>query len=339
MKLSNVGFIMFALTLIGCGPAKVLPLENVGPNETAFVIPLEGNSKEQEKFESIKYLESKKVVAKRIEISVRERDTGRMWWDYEWIPTVRVVKVDRSLVTREWIKNDASPPAKAPAPAAPGAPAAAPGPVEDVRAIEVESKESINFHVGVNMTAFVMEEDAPVYLYYHTTKQLKEVVDQNVRGFIQGELSKAFGVLTLEECKVQKSRVFAEVEKLTKEHFKTYGITVQNVGSAGGLAFDDKIQAAINETANAEMNIEIARKEKVANEQKNEQKIAAARAERMAAEEFAKAKEALIEKNHLDIQRMQAEAMLEAAKKWNGGMPANILPQGSPLMFGLDVKK
>jgi len=315
-----VPLVVVLLSLLGCGPPKVLPIEDVGPNETAFVIPLEGTSGEQEKFESIKYLESKKVVTKRIEIPVRERSTGRWWYEYQWIPLLRVVKVDRALITREWTKTDAK-----------GAANAA-----SATSISVESRESINFHVGVNLTAFITEEDAPTYLYYHTTKKLSDVVDENVRGFLQGELSREFGMLTLEECKVQKGRVFVDVEKRTKEHFKAYGVTVQNVGNASGLTFDGKIQEAIDATANAEMAIEIARKERVANDQRNEQRVAAAKAERLAAEEFAKAQDAQVSKIRLDIARMQAEAMLEAAKKWNGGLPSSILPQGSPLLFGLD---
>ena len=31
-----------------------------------------------------------------------ERKIGRMYYDIEWIPAVRVIRVDRSLVTREW---------------------------------------------------------------------------------------------------------------------------------------------------------------------------------------------------------------------------------------------
>lgn len=369
MKHPVITLLISMLSLLGCvGPAKVLPIENVGPNETAFVIPLEGTSEEQAKFESVEYLKSKKVVSKRIEVPVRQRDTGRGWWDYEWIPLIRVVRVNRSLVTREWSQTSARVPSVgqhvhvewtdgklygAMVKALEGTSyevvwddgtGAAKVSADKVRseamAIAVESRESINFHVGVNLTALIMEEDAPTYLYYHTTTSLSEVVDQNVRGFLQGELSKAFGALSLEECKAQKGKVFAAVELLTKDHFKAYGITIQNVGSAGGLSYDDhRIQDAINETANADMQIEVARKTKIAQDQKNEQKVAAAKAERLAAEEFAKAKESQVAKIQLEIERIRAEAMFEAAKRWNGGLPSNVLPQGSPLLFGLDGRK
>jgi len=32
----------------------------------------------------------------------RWRKTGRLWYSGEWIDTVKVIKVDRSPITREW---------------------------------------------------------------------------------------------------------------------------------------------------------------------------------------------------------------------------------------------
>lgn len=323
--------------LIGCGPAKVLPLENIGPNETAFVIPLEGPGVNQEKFESVAYLTEKKVASKRIEIPVRERSTGRMSWDYEWIPTVRVIKVDRSLVTREWLKAKIDP--------------AEAGKAASVSSLSVESIDSIGFHVGINLTAFIKEEDAPTYLYYHNMKPLSEVVDQNVRGYIQDRLSKKFGSLSLEDCKHNKSQIFEEVEIETIENFSTYGITISTVGNAGGLEYDNtKIQDSIDDTARAEMSIEISRKKKLAQDQENQVEISKASAEneialsrataqRKVAEEFARGKEAQESKTELDIKRIVAEAQLTAAQKWNGQMPASILPQGTQMLFGLDASK
>lgn len=305
---------LMALFALGCGPAKVLPLEMVGPNETAFVIPLEGNTAAQAKFESVDFLNKHKVVSKRIELPVRERSIGRGWWDYEWIPTVRVVKVDRSLVTREWSTT-----------------------VKDGHPIAVVSLDSINFKVGMNLTAFILEEDAAKYLYFHTTKPLAEVVDRNVRGYLQDKLSAEFGTRKLEDCKKDRSAVVKEVEKITIAHFKEYGITISNVGSAGGFDYDDdRIQKAINDTANAEMSIEVARKEKEAQDERNKQIVAKAKAEADAAEEFAKAKDASVAKVRLEIERMNAEARL----RWDGKLPEKtlILPQGNQanMLLGLD---
>ncbi len=302
-----------ALFMVGCGPAKVLPLEMVGPNETAFVIPLEGDSAAQAKFESVDFLSKHKVVSKRVELPVRERSIGRMWWDYEWIPTVRVVKVDRSLITREWSPT-----------------------VKDSHPLATVSLDSISFHVGVNLTAFILEEDSAKYLYFHTTKPLAEVVDRNVRGFLQDKLSAEFGVRKLEDCKKDRSAIFKTVEQVTINHFKEYGITISNIGSAGGFDYDDdRIQQAINDTANAEMSIEVAKKEKLAQDERNQQIVAKAKAEADAANEFAKAQTAMTAKVRLEIEMKEAEARL----KWDGKLPEKtlVLPQGnSSLLMGMD---
>ena len=310
------------MTTACMGPAKVLPLENVGPNETAFVIPMEGDSTKQAKFESVKFLEEHKVLSKRIELPVRERSTGRMWWDYEWIPTVRVIKVDRQLVTREWTKGGTT------------------GTSKKDEALSVASLDSINFHLGVNMTASILEEEAPLYLYWHGQKPLAEVVDSNVRGYLQGIMADEFGKLTLEDAKHSKAEIFKKANELTISKFKAVGINISYVGAAQGLMFDDPaIQAKINETQTAEMGIEVAKKKNLEQTELNKAIVSKAVADREAAQEFAKAAEAQRSKIALDIQMVEAQAMLKAAEKWNGGMPASVLPQGSQLLFGLDKPK
>src|SRR5665213_831542 len=94
------------LTLTACKPVKVLDPVTIEPNETAWVIPLDAQTQEgQAKFNSIEFLEMKKIAAKRIMVDKVERRIGRMPWEIEWIPAVRVIKVDRSLITREWTDN------------------------------------------------------------------------------------------------------------------------------------------------------------------------------------------------------------------------------------------
>jgi hypothetical protein len=323
--------VVMASLLSACGffigPAKVLPLETVKPNETAFAIPLEGDTVGgQMKFESVSYLNSKKVQNKQIEIPVRDRSIGRWPGEFEWIATMRVIRVDRSLVTREWNTSgkDAT---------------------QKNAAIAVESKESINFHVGINITALITEEDASTYLYWHNTKTLAEVIDTNIKGFVQGVLAREFGALTLEESKVQKNRVFAQADTETKEHFKKYGITVLNIGNAGGLEYDDQsIQASINRTQTAQMDVQVAEQQRLAQAKRNETNVAKAIADRQAAMEFAKAKDAQVARLELDIKmveasakKTQADASLVAAGRWTGSLPSQVLPASSGLLFGLDA--
>lgn len=308
-----------AFSLSACmGPVQLEKLENVGPNETAFVIPVEGDTTAQGKFESVEYLEKKKVLAKRVTIPTRKLDTGRWPGEFEWIPTVRVIKVDRSLVTREWV-NRRDPNT---------------GKVTDRKAILVESSESVNFGVGVNITAMIQEEDAPRYLYWHSGKPLSEVIDTNIRGFIQSVAAREFGRMSLEDAKKKKGDVFVVISKETIEHFKKYGITIQTIGSADGLDFDEAIQLSINNTQTAQAEVEVARQQKIAQEERNKMNIAKAEADRKVAEEFAKAQQAQQALIELEIKKMNAQAALVAATRWNGATPSGVVPSNSNFLFG-----
>ncbi len=315
-------FVVGTLLNTACGPAKVMPLDTVGPNETAFVIPMEGDSLNQAKFESIDFLKAHKVLAKRIEIPVRERSLGRAYWNYEYIQTVRVIKVDRSLVTREWTKGGTS------------------GTSSKDEALSCASLDGINFHLGVNLTASILEEDAPAYLYWHGQKSLSDVVDSNVRGYLQGIMSNEFGRLPFEKCKLQKADVFKKANDETIAKFKGVGITVSYVGSTQGFMFDDgTIQAKINEIQTAQMAKEVALNNALAQVEANKQIVSKAVAERQAAEEFAKAAEAQRQRIGLDIQMKYAEAALEAArnlKDIKGNLPS-FMPANSQFLFGLDA--
>jgi hypothetical protein len=315
-----VAIIIFAtLYLTGCGPAKIEPVVEISPNETVFVVPMEGNTDAQGKFMSIEYLEHKKVAAKRITLSLRERSTGRMWWDYEWLPTDRVIKVDRSPVTREWTK------------------AANTGTSISDQAVRVESSESIDFMLGVTCQAYISEEDASKFLYFYSGKPLSEVMDQNIRGYIQKILFNEFGSRTLTDDKASKKQIFTIVENETKKFFNTKGVTIDYIGGAEGMTYTDgRVQTAINDAFVAENDRKVATEQQEATKTRNATLVMVAVAERKAGEEFQKSQEAQVRKIELGIRQTYAEATKIAANKYQGGMPGGILPQGSSFLFGLD---
>src|SRR3954470_2734030 len=102
--------------------------------ETGFLIPLEGDSAGQAKFASEKYLDERKVAAKRVQIVHRWNQTGRLPNDGGWIPTVRLIKVKRSPVTREWTAE------------------ASRGTASKDQAIWTESQDSVGFSMGFTCT-------------------------------------------------------------------------------------------------------------------------------------------------------------------------------------------
>lgn len=312
--------LVIAFSAIGCiPPPKVEKIIEINTNETAFLVPLEGRSKAgQAKFMSLEYLEEAKVATKRVSLPQRGKKIGRFAWNIEWIPTMRVIKVNRTPITREWTQS------------------AKTGTTKNDDAIWVESKDSIGFSVGVNITALISEDNAADFLYYYAGKPLRDVIDQNIRGFVTSILSREFGNRDLTDCKKDKKEISELALNQSVTNFKQMGITITNLGLVGGLTYEDKeIQEAINAAYTAEMSIKRADMERKAQVNINAKKVSIAVAEREAAEEFAKAQEAMIAKVRLEIERIKAEATKIAANKWDGKVPSKILPEGSAFLFGL----
>ena len=225
-----------ATILASCGPYKQQKYVNIGTNETAFMIPMEqATSNGQKMLKSVDFLEQKKVSAKRVYIEQKQISTGRMGWDYDWIPTDTVVIVHRAPVTREWAGNTG---------------------------LNVESRESIGFNIPVNSTASVLEEDASTFLYHFGGQDIGYVMDHNVRPFILDLLTIEFGKLSLDECQSKRNDVYDTMKVRTIKFFKAYGLTIINLGVAGEFTYTDgKIQEAINNKFTSEMKITAAQNE------------------------------------------------------------------------------
>ena len=84
-----------------CSRFDVPEFEEIGTSETGFLIPLEGDSGAQEAFASEAFLRDRKIATKRVQITHRWVKEGRAPWNGRYIDTVRLVKVNRSPVTRE----------------------------------------------------------------------------------------------------------------------------------------------------------------------------------------------------------------------------------------------
>jgi regulator of protease activity HflC (stomatin/prohibitin superfamily) len=335
--------LLFVLTLlVSCGPYKVEKFVEIRPNETAFLVPLEGASKSgQKQFMSIEYLNDAKVSAKRVSIPQRRVVTGRLPGSYMWIPTMQVIKVDRTPITREWTGSSTT------------------GTSKKNEALWVESKDSIGFGVGVNITAMITEADAAKFLYFYAGVPLAHIVDQNVRGMVNSILSREFAKYDLEDARGMKNEIFAIAAKETTAAFKKMGVTITNLGLAEGLVYRDKeIQTAINNQFEAEMQIQIEQQKNKAQDlvnarnvtiakanadakvQEAQGTIAIEKAKATAAKEFAKALDARKAQVDLEVTRMRAEAMLEFARNIKPGtLPNNIMPAGSAMLFGLDTNK
>ena len=291
MKKIVLALMVFMIALTGCRkPYKEAKYEVIKPNETAFVIPLEGaNKSKQGKFGSIDYLESQKVAAKRIEIPQRWHQSGRLESTGKWISTVKVMKVDRSPVTREWTSD------------------AKTGTTNKNEAIELESKESIGFNLGVTISASVPEDKTARFLYWYSGKQLENIIDRNVRSYVQDFLTKEFSKYNLGDARTKKSEIFTALRDSARVFFAEKGILIENIGAAGQFMYTEKeIQDAINAKFVAEM------------------KVKAADDEVAAAQKFMKARKSIEAQQTLDADIKIKHAYANYLNKWNGVYPTTM---------------
>lgn len=286
------------------GPYKVEPLVDIAPNETAFLVPLEDTMDAQAQLQSVDYLNSKKVAAKRVTIPVRQRNTGRMWYDYEWIPTMRVIKVDRAPQIREWTKADDG------------------GTTKANQAFKVESLESIDFAIGAVASASIHEEDAATFFYYFAGKPLTEVMDNNVRNKLAEVLFDEFGIRTLEAGQADKKKIFAFAEEQVKEHFRPLGITIDYIGGADGLNYSDpKVQQAINANYEAQQAKIRAQAQFEAQETLNKLAVDKAKAEADAKIQTGRGEAEFLRARGQALRENPQLIDLTVAEKWDGKRP------------------
>ena len=304
---------LLALNFTSCRkPYQEQMYANVEPNETAYVIPLEqGNKDGQKVLKSADYLESKKVASKRVLIPTQWHQEGRLSNDGKWIPSVKVIKVNRAPVTREWTSADGT--------------GTSGNKKED---IEVESKESIGFGIGITATANIPEAWTSKFLYLNSGRTLAQVMDNDVRAYIQNILTSEFGVLDLSGCQENRKAIFDTMRVKTVVYFATMGVKIMNVGAAGGFNYiDEKIQIAINEKFASEM------------------KFTTASNEVKAAKKFAEAKNAIKAQKELDVdieiklsQANLNNGMAEGFKNGTLVFPKVMAPSMLEGMFGLKTE-
>lgn len=330
------------LSTVGCRrPFDTPEYETIEHNETAFVIPLEGETSEQGKFDSAEYLESKQVATKRIRIPHRWNQTGRIHigligrGNGEWIDTVTVLKVDRAPVTRQWTADDKT------------------GTNTADEAIWVESKDSVTFSIGFSCTSFIEESKASLFLYKYTSSNLAIVMDTEIRARIQSIAAEKCGEYDLDDLRSKKAEIILAVRDDVILFFEGRGITVTTIGMFGGFSYQNpEIQVAIDAVFKAQTLEDVAEaKRKAALKEKDRieiladaeaariSKIATAEADKIA--KIAVAAEAA-QKNPLFLSLRQLEVEDRRIEKWDGSYPrwymGSKLSGASPgILLGVDI--
>jgi hypothetical protein len=281
------------LLVSGCKPFDRPEYVEIDTSETGFLIPLECDSGAQARFQSEDYLLARKVATKRVQILHRWSQEGRMNSDGKWIPTVRLIKVNRSPVTREWTTESLPSSGRV---------------VRTDRAIWIESADSVGFSMGFACTAFIAEDDAARFLYWYPSGSLSEVMDKEIRARIQQVAAEVAAKYPLDSLRAKKQEIADAVKKDVTSFFQTRGVTVTTIGMFGGMTYENpEIQRAIDQTFIAQQLKVVAEAKFQAQQKENE---------RIELEADGVAERARREASGLaDAKKTQADADSEAIRK------------------------
>lgn len=280
-----------SMTLVACKPYDKPQLVTISPSQTAFLIPLVGNNKDnQGKFDSEAYLTSVKVASKQIQIPHRWLQEGRMDGDGKWIPTANLIIVERKPETREWTESNGT------------------GTSSKNEGINAESKESIGFMARMNCSAQINETDAVRFLYRYNNKPLAEIIDTEIRARIESDFVEACAKYNLDQVLLNKQTIMAGVRSDVIPYFAERGITITVIGMKGEFTYLNKeIQASIDQKFKTAQDA-------IAQKNINDKVIAKAQAD---------AKAIAIQAQSLEkqLQLKALENQAAAIAKWDGKMP------------------
>lgn len=277
-------------------------IHTITPSQTAFLIPLEGNSSEQSYFESEALLAERKVASKRIQIPHRWLQTGRLRRQGKWIPTMQLIIVERKPVTREWTETSNT------------------GTSSRNQGIAAESKNSIGFIARMNVSAQIDEQNTPKFLYRYNNTTLQEIMDTEIRANIESKFVEECAKYELQALLENKEKIMSTVRNNVIPYFDERGITITTLGLKGEFTYlDSAIQKVINDEFTA-------KKKLTAQKAENERKLSAAEAD---------AKVVRIQKETLQqqIKLKELDLWQEWINKWDGKLPQFMGGKDSNMMF------
>lgn len=309
-----IGFMgVLCLFSVGCW-YDVPEFKEIGPSESAFLIPLTGNVQDQTKFESEESLKKMLVNAKRIQIPHIKQDTGRMFWDYKYVAAAMLILVDRQPITREWVAD----PKK--------------GTGSQDQGIWAESQDSVGFSTGFVISSMIEEKDAALFLFRYRNGSLQQVMDTEIRCRVQAIFSDVAAKYDMSDLRSKKTEIITAIREDVTPFFKSRGITITTIGMTGGFAYENKeIQAGIDKVFLAQREKEIAAAQLAAQADKNakiaKEAEALANQEIQIAKAKADAQEMILAvaekaaKSPVFLRLRELEVKAKMIEKWDGAYP------------------
>lgn len=288
-----------AMSATGCmKPYDKPEFVEVQPNETAVVIPLEGETSAQGKTPNADFYSKNLNYAKRIPVPHKWVKEGRMADSGRYVPTVKVIVTNNSPYAREWTDT------------------ADTGTSAKNQAIVAESKESIGFKARMTTTAQVRTEDVPKFLSWYHGKPMDEILDTDLRNYIGGELTAECAKRELDDIRVNKEAIMSIVRNKTVDEFAKRGITITSLNLTGEFTYlNPKIQTVIDD-------VFAAAREKEAQELRNSKNIAEAKAKATAGKMLASG--VGLELKKLELRDKALDNQAAAIAKWNGEAPKAV---------------
>lgn len=216
--------------LMACKPYNTPEFIEVSPSQTAFLIPLTGDAANQVKMSSEEEASKNLVNSKRVTIPKEwvQKGRGIIFEDGEYMPTARVILVERKPETREWTEDGT-------------------GTSVTNQGIKAESKESIAFMARMNVTASIQEADASKYLFNYNDKTLAAVMDTELRAMVESKFVQECAKRTIAQILVEKEQIMTAVRDEITTNFTKKGVTITQIGLKGDLTYTNpKVQDSID---------------------------------------------------------------------------------------------
>lgn len=282
------------LSLCACKPYDEPEFVTIEASQTAFLIPLVGDTTQQSAFESEEMLIEAKVATKEIQIPHRWVKTGRLESDGEYRASAALIIVERKPVSRSWESGDSAA-------------------TSSNRAIFGETSDNIGIYVGMNCTAMIEEKDAAKFLYRYNNTPLETIIDTDIKKMVEDRFNIETAKYTSTDLGAKKGEIMEAVKAYVVDYFKEYGITITVLGLKEGISFENAaIQSAIDQKFASEQKVVI---------QENENKATLAKAEAEAQAMILKA-EAEAEANRVLAESLSDEILEKMYyEKWDGKLP------------------
>lgn len=310
-----ISTMVICCTLTACRPYDKPEYVEITPSQTAFLIPMVGQTSDQKQMQSEDMLKKDMVNDKRVQIPHTWVKTGRDFLGIvgngKYMPSAKLIVVERKPVTREWTEGEKS------------------GTSAKNEGITAESKESIGFMARMNCSAQIDENDAVRFLYRYNQKTLEDIMDTEIRSRVESKFVEECSKYTLEEILINKEAIMKNVRDDVIPYFKDRGITITTLGMKGELTYlNPEIQKSIDSKYQSAKALETQRNE-------NQKNLEKAKADADAIRTQGDTIQSQIKLKEIEVQSKMADAELKKAdayKEWKniqviGGNPlVNLTP-------------